>query len=91
MPEERLPSQLAMSFPSVKSLKELPFATSNPESVIREASQGAVELMPPSSVTLRTAARPESDSLQDPEKPSTEIAEQLLASLLEEAEMTSQL
>lgn len=88
-PAEKPPSPPATSSPSAASQKEPPSATLSPQSEIRALSPDAQAPTPPSSDTLKTAARPESDFPQAPERPSTVTAEPPSASSPEEAETKS--
>ena len=87
--EEKPPSQLATSSPSIKLLREPLFAILNPLLEIRVHTPDALEHMPPLSGTQKTEAEPESDFLQDQERPSPEAAEPPSASSLVEVEMKS--
>ena len=82
-------SQLATYSLSTKSQREQPSATSNHRLEIRENTQDVQAPTPPSSVTLTTDLRPESDCPQAPERLFLETAELQSASLLVEVETRS--
>ena len=71
------------SCPSAKSQKEPLFATSSPESEIRELTPDVQEPTQPSSVTLMMDPKPDSDFPQDLERLLTVTAEPQLELLLE--------
>ncbi len=88
--EEKPPSQPVTSSQSTESQKVPPSATSNLPSEIKEHTPDVQEPTPPLSDTQMMEAEPESDSHQEPERPSQAFAELPLVSLPVEEETKSQ-
>lgn len=86
---EKQKFQLEMSYQLTGFLKVQPSATLNHQLVIKDPIQDVRELMQPLSDIQKMVQEQELDCHQVQEKPSQEIAEQLLVSLLEEGETKS--
>jgi len=82
--------QLVMSSQLTEFHKVPPFAILNLLLEIKVLTQDVQELMPPLSDIQMMAAEPESDFLQEPERPFQVFAEPLLVSLLVEEETKNQ-
>jgi len=74
-------------YPSTPSPKVPLSATSNKDLETEEFSPKLLELTVPLSDTLKTEPEPESDYLLEPEKPSPDLVDVPLESVLEEEEL----